>query len=96
MSWAMVDEYTDAGVRKHGIRSMAPGRQLVRTKIQRYVSGIQMCTVCFIEREHGPRPRTAEVISEPVRRELLRHMQMGGGGAYGWRFPEQCDHGRGP
>ena len=56
-----------------------------------------MSTMYFSEREHGPRPRTAEIISKPVRRALLRHIQVGiGNGTYGWRFPEQCDDGRGP
>ena len=56
-----------------------------------------MSTTYFSEREHGPRPRTAEVISKPVRRALVRHIQVGiGNGAYGWRFPEQCADGRGP
>ena len=56
-----------------------------------------MSTTYFSEREHGPCPRTAEVISKPVRRALLTHIQVGiGNGSYGWRFPEQCDDGRGP
>ena len=68
-----------------------------RTEYTTYVSGIQMSTTYFSEREHGLRPRTAEAISQPVRRALLRHIQVGiGNGSYGWRFPEQCGDGRGP
>ena len=55
-----------------------------------------MSTTYFSERERGPRPRTAEAISQPVRRALLRQIQIGiGNGSYGWRFPEQCCDERG-
>ena len=56
-----------------------------------------MSTTYFSERERGPRPRMAEAISQPVRRALLRQIQLGiGNGSYGWRFPEQCGDERGP
>ena len=55
-----------------------------------------MSTTYFSERERGPRPRMAEAISQPVRRALLRQIQLGiGNGSYGWRFPEQCGDERG-
>ena len=56
-----------------------------------------MSTTYFSERERGPRPRMAEAISQPVRRALLRQIQLGiENGSYGWRFPEQCGDERGP
>ena len=36
-----------------------------------------MSTTYFSERERGPRPRMAEAISQPVRRALLRQIQLG-------------------
>lgn len=56
-----------------------------------------MSTTYFSEREHGPRPRTEELISATVRRALLRQIEVGiGNGAYGLTFPAQCDDGYGP
>ena len=56
-----------------------------------------MSTTYFSEREHGPRPRTDELISQTVWRALLRRIEVGiGNGAFGWRFPAQCDDGYGP
>ena len=56
-----------------------------------------MSTTYFSEREQGPRPRTDELISQTVWRALLRRIEVGiGNGAFGWRFPAQCDDGYGP
>ena len=56
-----------------------------------------MSTTYFSEREHGPRPRTDELISQTVRQALLTLIEVGiGNGAFGWRFPAQCDDGHGP
>ena len=56
-----------------------------------------MSTTYFSERELGPRPRTEELISPTVRRALLRQIEVGiGNGAYGLKFPLQCDDGNGP
>ena len=56
-----------------------------------------MSATYFSERERGPRPRTEETLSERVKRALLRQIEVRiGNGAFGWKFPEECDDGRGP
>lgn len=58
------------------------------------VSGILMSPTYFGEREHGPRPRTVEIIPPAVRRALIGLIKTGiGNGAYGLEFPEQCTDG---
>ena len=56
-----------------------------------------MCTTYFSEREREARPRREETISTPVRRALLRLIEIRiGNGSFGWRFPAQCADGYGP
>ena len=56
-----------------------------------------MNTTYFSERERGPRPRMDEAISAPVRRALFHQIDVRmGNGSFGWKFPAQCDDGRGP
>lgn len=57
----------------------------------------KMSDLYFSDRERGPRPRTAEVISATVW-TALRHLIQGriDDGSFGFKFPEVCPDGAGP